>query len=103
MKSYMYIAIRRDLPVGQQVVQSVHAAIEACWPIHYDDLEHPSVIILGVKSETSLNNFENYVKEQNFHYEVFREPDRDNEKTSVAVYPVAEDQKILFKKFQLLK
>ena len=103
MKTYMYIAVRRDLSVAQQVVQSVHAAIEACWPIHYDDLEHPSVIVLGVKSEESLNNFEKYVYDQNFHYETFREPDRNNEKTSVAVYAVGECDRHLFKKFQLLK
>ena len=104
MKKYMYVAIRRDLSIPQQVVQSVHAAIEASKRYHLSNHdEHPSVISIGVKTETALQNFKNFVHELGFHYEEFREPDRDNELTSVAVFPVDEDQKVKFRKFQLLK
>ncbi len=103
MKRYMYVAVRRDLSHGQQVVQSCHAAIEASKRYHLSRQEHPSVIVLGVKSEKGLDNFTKYVHDQGFHYEMFREPDRDNELTAVAVFPVSEDQKTMFKKFQLLR
>jgi hypothetical protein len=49
----MYVGIRRDLSVPQQVVQSVHAALEAGWAVGPQE-EHPSVIVLGFKSEESL-------------------------------------------------
>lgn len=103
MKQYMYVAVRRDLSHSQQVVQAAHAAIEASKRYHLSSHYHPSVIILGVKSETTLDNFRNYVHDMGFHYETFREPDRNNESTAVAVFPVSQDQKAMFKKFQLLR
>lgn len=102
MKQYMYVAVRRDLSKPQQVVQSVHAAIEASKRYHHSSNEHPSVIVLGVKSEKGLDNFVKYVQDQGFYYETFCEPDRNNELTSVAVFPVSEEQKKYFKKYQLL-
>lgn len=101
MKRYVYIGIRRDLSGPQQVVQAVHAAMEATYLCEWE--EHPSVIVLGFKSEKALENFKDYVHNKPFHYEEFREPDRNNELTSVAVFPVGEDEKILFKRYQLLK
>jgi hypothetical protein len=104
MKRYMYVAVRRDLSVPQQVVQACHASIDACWPIHQDDLEHPSVVVLGMKTEAALLKFKDYLDSVGWlHYEEFREPDRNNELTSIAVCPIIEDYKKLFKKFQLLK
>lgn len=103
MKTYMYVAIRRDLSVPQQVVQSCHAAIEASKIYHTLDVEHPSVISIGVKTEKKLEGFRDFVKAQGFSVEEFREPDRGNELTSVAVYPVTEEARSVFKKFQLLK
>ena len=102
MKTYMYVAIRRDLSVPQQVVQSCHAAIEACERYHSSVMEHPSVIVLGIKTEKKLENFMEWARINNFRFKEFREPDRDNELTSVAVFPVTEEQQSLFRKWQLL-
>lgn len=104
MKRYMYIAVRKDLSPSQQAVQSCHAAIEASW-IYHNELEkeeHPSVIILGVKNEYALNIFNKYVESMGFPYATFREPDRDNEMTSVAVFPVHEEDRKHFRKYRLL-
>mgnify|MGYP006151646511 CR=1 FL=1 len=96
----MYVGIRRDLSRSQQVVQSCHAAIEATR--HFLDKEHPSVIVLGKKTLRKLETFRDYIEKHNLKYKEFYEPDRNNELTSVAVYPVSEHERILFKKFQLL-
>ena len=104
MKDFMYVGIRRDLCAAQQVVQSIHAAIEASWYYHkFGESNHPSVIVLGFKSEDSLNKFKEFASNKTFDLKEFREPDRNNELTSVAVYPVNEEQKHLFKKYKLLK
>lgn len=103
MKRYMYVAVRRDLSHAQQVVQACHAAIEASQSFLDPDDDHPSVIVLGMKNEKALEKFKDYVHNCNFHYDKFFEPDRDNEMTSVAVFPVGDAQKVFFKKFQLLK
>lgn len=103
MKNYMYIAIRSDLSRPQQTVQSVHAAIESSESYHSENHIHPSVILLGVNDEHELNLFEKYVQECDFQYKCFREPDRNNEKTSIAVYPVSEGLRQKFKNFNLLR
>lgn len=103
MKEYMYVAIRRDLTIPQQVVQSVHAAIEASEYLHKSADQHPSVVVLGVKTEKALQGFKEFAQKENFDFKEFREPDRNNELTSVAVYPVDENQKKAFKRYQLLK
>lgn len=102
MTSYMYIAIRRDLSPAQQIVQSVHAAIEAS-ELYYDlNVEHPTVIVLGVDSLHELIKFTNYVNYNHLNYKCFHEPNMDNEMTSVAVYPIYTDERKLFKKYKLL-
>ena len=98
----MYVAIRRDLSVPQQVVQSCHAAIEASGTYHQTSIEHPSVVVIGIKSEQMLYKFKEWVEMNNLPFKEFREPDRNNELTSIAVYPVTEDKKQVFHKFQLL-
>lgn len=98
----MYVIVRNDLSGPQRAVQACHAAIEASWPLHLDDLEHPSVIILGVENEEELNRVEEDLP-YHFHYEVFREPHYDNSKTAIAIYPVAESERKWFKDFKLMK
>lgn len=99
----MYVAIRRDLSIPQQVVQSCHAAIEASKPYHEFSNEHPSVVVIGIKSEPMLEKFREWVDLNDLQYKEFREPDKNNELTSIAVFPVGEDKKHIFRKFQLLK
>jgi hypothetical protein len=99
----MYIAIRQDLSIPQQVVQSCHAAIESCSSYHENPKEHPSVVVIGIKSEQMLMKFRDWVEMNDLKYKEFREPDRDNELTSIAVYPVVGDKRQVFRKFQLLK
>ena len=99
----MYIAIRRDLSVPQQVVQSCHAAIEASKVYHENGDIHPSVISIDVKSEEALRKFKEHAEQGGFITKEFREPNMDHQITSVAVYPVSEDQRGYFRKYQLLK
>lgn len=106
MKDYMYIAIRRDLSMPQQVVQSCHAAIEASKRYHeadQDRFKHPSVISIEVKNEEALQKFKEHAERHGFSNKEFREPAMNNQLTSVAVYPVSETYRHYFKKFQLLK
>lgn len=100
---YLYVIIRKDLSHAQQVVQSCHAAIEASWPRHLDDLPHPSVIVLMVKNENKLIQLEKDLYDcGEIHYEVFREPDLNNSITAIATCPVKGKLDIL-KKYCLLK
>lgn len=101
---YVYVFIRTDLSSPQIAVQSCHACIESAKAFHLEELDdHPSVIILDIKTEAKLNNVKNYLSSVGVKFVSFHEPDRDNELTSIATEPIFEDRRRLFKKFQLLK
>jgi hypothetical protein len=105
MKRFMYVAVRRDLSLPQQVVQACHAAIEASWTLWADEIdEHPSVIVLGMKNEKALEKFKKYLDDLGYiHYDEFREPDMENQLASISTVALPESCKELFKKYQLLK
>jgi len=63
-------------------------------------LDDKTVVLLGVKDEEELKEWEAKLADREVPFETFVEPDRDNEKTALAAYPT-EDQK-LFKKLKLL-
>ena len=98
----MYVLVRRDLSVPQQAVQSAHAVWEAAKT--FDAVEHPSVILCGVKTEQSLWNARNYLSNAGIKFCDFTEPDIGDQLTAIATEPVAGDSvRRYFKKFQLLK
>lgn len=102
--SYVYVFIRTDLSLPQQCVQSCHSCIEASKAFHLEKLDdHPSVIILDIKTEAKLTNVRNYLSSVGIKFVSFYEPDRDNELTSIATEPIFEDRRRFFKKFQLIK
>lgn len=97
----MYIITRRNLGNAQKAVQSVHAAIEATRLFIKEGQEHPSVIIVEVKSEEKLKKVMEEL-DGRVNYKIFREPDRNNEITALATEPVYGDVRKLFSRFQLI-
>jgi hypothetical protein len=65
--------------------------------------EHPYLIVFGCKTEKSLENALDTLREAGIMVVEFREPDRNNELTAfaTAAMPRVEDKR--FKKYQLLK
>ena len=103
MKRYIYIGVRTDISSAQQVVQACHAALEA-GESYLEDFGHPSVVVLGFKTEAKLKKFQEYLDSIDWmHYDAWHEPALNNELTSIATMPVPEDERKLFKKFQLLR
>jgi predicted transcriptional regulator len=82
---------RKDLAPGYQAVQSAHAipqyAIEH--PESFKDWYHNSnyLIILSTINEQSLEFLIAKLKSKGLKYSVFREPDINNQITSVAIEP----------------
>jgi D-alanine-D-alanine ligase-like ATP-grasp enzyme len=98
----MYIITRRNIGNAQKAVQSVHAAIEATRAFVKNGQEHPSVIILEVKSEEKLKKVMEEL-DGKVNYVIFRESDRDNEITALATEPIYGETRKLFKRFQLIQ
>lgn len=96
----MYVLVRNDLSTPQKAVQSAHAAIEASRAFIKHGEEHPSVIILVVKSEHKLKVIADKL---DVKYRAFFEPDIGNQLTAIATAPISGEQRQFFRKFQLLK
>ena len=94
--------VRRDLSAPQIAVQSCHAVVESTKNDPYQG-EHPSVIICGIKTEAELKKVVDYLGKVNIKNFQFREPDIGNELTAVSTCLIEEEQRSLFRKFQLLK
>ena len=90
-----------DLTNSQKAVQAIHAAIEATKYIDTSK-EHPHLVLIGVNDENSLKDISKYISINDIEFSEWREPDRNNELTSIATEPISGDRRKIFKKFKLL-
>lgn len=79
----IYVLVRLDLPLAQQVVQAAHAANEI-GKIE-GNCDTKSLILCGIESEKAL--LLEKEKLQDFPHVLFREPDIGDEATALAVIP----------------
>ena len=98
---YLYILIRKDLSLPQMIVQSCHAAIEIAKK--YSTNVHPYVIVCDVKNELDLLTQCAYLSGKGIDFVEFREPDRNNELTSICSEPLYGAERKVFSKFQTFK
>lgn len=95
-KNWVYVFIRTDLPIEQQIVQAAHSALEAG-----RDLGKPKstshLILIGVKSEHSLNKVATELTLLNIRYHKFYEPDYDRGYTSLTTEPLEHRHPYFFK------
>lgn len=94
--------MRKNLSFPQICVQAVHASIKATKNIPYKD-EHPNIIVCGAKDEKELMKAKAWIESNNIKVFAFQEPDINNEYTALATEPIEENNKKIFKRFQLLK
>lgn len=98
----MYVLVRTDLSPSQQIVQSCHAVIEASGTIS-PNLDHPHLVLCGVKSEEQLAHSLQSLREKGIVCKPFYEADLGGQLTAFATEPIFDDQRQFFRKFQLLK
>ena len=103
-KTWVYVFVRRDIPLQQQLVQASHAALEAGIKFgNKHQIDPSSIVLIGVKSEEQLKNANEYVKSKNIDTVMFYEPDFDMGYSAFATVPVTTEMKHNFRKFQLWK
>ncbi len=88
MKSYVYIFVRQDLPLAQQIVQSNHASImmsaEAVWA----SMPPPSIVLIGVPDRVALLDAGRWLEENMIDSRWWFEPDFDYGITAIATVPI---------------
>jgi hypothetical protein len=89
----LFLITRKDLPPGQQAVQATHAMSEfmAEFPDTYRRWYETSntLALLATSDEMSLSCLIEDAQRRGFRCSLFREPDRGNEITAIALEPAA--------------
>ena len=95
--------VRKDLSLGQIVVQAAHACIEAAKAFLTDpSLDHPHLVVIGTNNLPQLNKCIRRLEEAGIAHRAFFESDLDEEMTAIATGPVFGEQRRFFAKYQLL-
>lgn len=68
----MYVVVRTDIPMAQQIVQAAHAACTAGEKFGGSD---SNLILLEIKNLKSLKNLSYHLEEKNVEFTMFYEPD----------------------------
>jgi len=97
MSKSVYVFIRTDIPLADQMVQVGHV----CMMVgnKFGCLPDTNLVLLALKNELELLNVECDISDKKIAYEISWEPDDDMEYTALATEPLEEEQKFLFKKF----
>jgi hypothetical protein len=102
-KTYVYVFVRKDLPLTDQMVQASHAALEAGIAFGAKSKEPSSLIMLAVKDKESLIEAEEHCLHAGIDTEMFFEPDWNYGFTAFATEPITQDKRHLLKGFPLWK
>lgn len=79
----MFVVIRKDIPKIHQAVQGGHALAE--YLLHEQtSWTNGTLIYLGIKGPNQLENLKDKFDREGIPYREFREPDIDNQITSIA-------------------
>ena len=93
----LYVLIRKDiLSPSQQAVQGGHAVAE--FLLNSNKWRNSTLIYLEIKSERQLNNWLDKLEFSDIEYYIWREPDLNNQITSIAAY----SNENFFKRLNLL-
>lgn len=107
MKKYVYIFTRQDISPEQQLVQSAHVAmklgVECIRKGMELDADNTYFTVVGVRDRAGMSSARRILVDYNFPSVAFQEPDLGGEITSVATYPIDEDQRSVLLAFSWLK
>lgn len=101
-KKYIYVFVRKDIPIEQILVQASHAAYEAGLAFDNKSKLITSVLVVGVKNTLALEKAYSQLS-ASLNLVRFEEPSWDYGFTAFATEPVSVEQRVLFKKYQLFK
>lgn len=87
----LHLVTREDLPPGQQAVQAAHAMREFVREHPLEDRiwyeKSNTLALLAVKDEKALHALLSAARDRRISCSAFREPDREDELTAVAIGP----------------
>ena len=107
LKKYIYVLVRKDLPLEDQIVQVGHACFES--GMHFGK-EGTHLILFQIETQKELKNWSETLKEHSINFTMFFEPDSifDNDiesmgYTAICTEPLSGKRRQLFKNCLLWK
>ena len=95
----LYVLVRKNMTPSQRAVQGGHAVAEFLLNSkNAQEWRNSTLVYLGVKGEHQLKNWIRKIEYANSECIIWREPDMDNQITSIAIYSDGE----IFKNLNLL-
>ncbi len=103
LKRTIYVFVRTDISVEQQMVQAAHAAAEAARLYYQPDHGIASLIILAVPNRQALYRAATQVEALGIAYELFFEPDWDMGHSALGTRPLLDTERPLLRGWPLWK
>ena len=103
LKRTIYVFVRTDLSLEQQIVQAAHAAVEASRRFYAPEHGVASLIVLAVSNLAALYKARNRLEDLELEHTVFFEPDWEMGHSALATRPVLDVERKIFKGWQLWK
>ena len=102
-KRYIYVFIRTDISLEQQMVQANHAAAEAGRLFYRPDHGIASLVTLAVRNPARLAKAQRRLESLGLEHTVFFEPDWQMGYSAIGTRPVLEHERRHFREWQLWK
>lgn len=99
----MYVFVRLDLSKVQRLVQASHACLEIGRQFIPDSMEHPHLVVIGIKNENKLKKIAEEINDNFAISEFYESWSGKPELTAFATRPVLDEQRDLFQRFCILK
>ena len=103
VKKHFYVLVRKDIPLPQQIVQSIHAAYESAGKFDDDTSQTYSTVLCQVSNETDLMKAARKLDSSGIRYHIFKEPDINYESTALCTEPVEPGSRRAFSNWKLWK
>lgn len=100
-KKHFYVLVRKDLPLPQQIVQSIHAAYESAGKFDDDTSKTHSTVLCQVKNEDELIRAADKLEQLGIRFHIFQEPDIGNQNTALCTEPVDPGRRRAFSNWKL--
>ena len=97
-KQFMYLWVRQDLSVPQQIVQTAHAAAAIGQKYHADT----HAVLMSAEDEHDIKNISVFLDLNKISHEVFFEPDLPGF-TAIATEPLVGARRKPLRKFSLMR
>jgi len=88
----LYVLVRKNLSKSQQAVQGGHAVAEYLLHYRLSSWDNGTLVYLAAKDEEDLKSWGELFHLMGVGWTGFKEPDRNNELTAIAVLLDKEDQ-----------